>query len=211
MIKVPKFGFSEYLGSIGGILGLVAGMSFISVVELFYHITLKIFGSFKAETVKIHPQTIANTRNLNQVLQVNNDHALYQLTKYFIEFIRTSDIPGMHYIIDSRRNKLVKVFWSTVVTLSLSICCVVIIDTVQHSELNPVIISLDEKIWKAQDVRTLEREFFLVIDTEHSFQIPFPALTYCPDPDNGLYELYKFCHIEDDFEECDKFIQRDEM
>jgi hypothetical protein len=43
------------------------------------------------------------------------------------------------------------------------------------------------------------------------FQIQLPALTYCPDPDSALFELYKLCHIKGEFDECDKFIQREEL
>ncbi|KAH0557954.1 hypothetical protein KQX54_013233 [Cotesia glomerata] len=42
-VKSELFGFIEFLSNTGGLLGLFMGFSFLSVVEIFYFITLRLW------------------------------------------------------------------------------------------------------------------------------------------------------------------------
>jgi Amiloride-sensitive sodium channel len=51
-VKVVPFSFSDFLSNVGGFMGLLAGVSILSIVEIFYH-----FAAFKLrkQTRQFHP------------------------------------------------------------------------------------------------------------------------------------------------------------
>ena len=149
LVQHRIFGVSDFLGSCGGLMGLIAGISVISIVECCF-LFISIF--FTNETVKINPsfEGLPSPRPF----LVNHDHIFYHFAKFFTEFMSKSSIHGLHSATDKKSSKMNKLFWLIVVAVSSVFCSWAIFDSVRHAELNPIVIGVDENFWKIEDVST---------------------------------------------------------
>lgn len=140
------------MASVGGLVGLIAGVSVISLVEFVYHFIVYLLSlrTSKKLFVRVHP-TIAE-RNAANVLPLNQDHAIYQCSKYFFEFTRESSIHGLLYTTNKDEKLTGRVFWAIVVLASTIACGFLIRDNLSHAELNPIVFGIDEKVWKVDEV-----------------------------------------------------------
>ncbi|XP_066582320.1 pickpocket protein 28-like [Prorops nasuta] len=69
-VKNELFGFTEFLSSTGGLLGLCMGFSFLSLVEIFYFGTLRLW-------CRLHKGSNQNTRNKLQVQSLGPHQHVY--------------------------------------------------------------------------------------------------------------------------------------
>jgi Amiloride-sensitive sodium channel len=150
LVKVYSFTFSDFLSKIGGFMGLLAGISVLSIVEFFYLAVV-----FWKKDKKVQPASRPRKVAWDQT------HALYLLTKYYANFLETSGIHGLHYLKDQRR--LGKCFWAFLIVTSIIFCSVLISDIYEHSEKSPVRTTIDDKLWTLEDVRKCS--FFWSFDT----------------------------------------------
>jgi hypothetical protein len=88
MQKLYSFAFADYLGYVGGIMGLLAGISVLSLIEILYHFLspscVNMFNRLRSTRV----QAIDLRRDAGNVIKANEAHVLYQLTKYVIDFMK---------------------------------------------------------------------------------------------------------------------------
>jgi Amiloride-sensitive sodium channel len=144
-VKVQPFDLTYFLSNIGGFMGLLAGVSILSIVEIFYHIvTIKL----SKQAQQIHPTEQAN----RLTAWANKEHLLFQLMKYFAKFIKSSDMHGMKYTQDQTIGKAGRIFWSLLVVLSVTICSVLVIDMNRHAERSPIATRIDPQMWTLDDV-----------------------------------------------------------
>jgi Amiloride-sensitive sodium channel len=126
-------------------MGLLAGVSILSIVEIFYHIAAN---KLRKQTQQVHPAEQAN----RQTSWADEDHLLFQVMKYFAKFIKTSDMHGMNYTQDQTIGKAGRIFWSFLVVLSLTICSVLVIDMNRRAEKSPIVTRIDSQMWTLDDV-----------------------------------------------------------
>lgn len=154
LVRHRSLSFSDYLASIGGLIGLIAGISVISLIEFFYHfvVFLLSFRPSKKLFFRIHPAEAE--RNAANVPSINQNHVLYHCSKYFYEFIKESSVHGLIYTTNKDEKVIGRIFWTTIVVFSSIICVFLIKDNLNHAELNPVAFQIDDKIWKVEEVKT---------------------------------------------------------
>lgn len=128
----------------GGILGLIAGASVLSIVELCFHL-LPCGSAVQQTQNRVHPSSTKTFFVMKKFAQALN---------YFVEFSKITDVDGMRYTNDKNQNLCSKIFWTAAIIFSSLICCAIIIDTYNHAEKSPVAIRIDQKIWSIDDVRT---------------------------------------------------------
>jgi Amiloride-sensitive sodium channel len=155
--RLQMFVFADYLGFIGGIMGLIAGLSVLSLVESVYHfvdiIQTKVRAKLRSRRV------IAVQSSSTEVIQggpkrtnVRQKHALYQFTKYFAQFMATSDAHGFRYIRDKDQHVCGRLFWLVAVAASIAACVVLTSSAFDNAELKPFVIRLDDDFLDAEDV-----------------------------------------------------------
>lgn len=144
--------FSKFLSSVGGIMALVAGVSVLSVVEIFFHLARSLRPTDNQVHAFAQPAPPA----------ASESHILRQLTRYFVEFLRSSSVHGLRYTQGRRHSRCVRIFWAVQVVVSAALCSVLVRDIYKHAEKSPVITSIDAK------TMTLD-------------EIPFPSVVICPD------------------------------
>lgn len=152
LVKTQLASFSDFLGSVGGLLGLFAGVSMISIIEFLYFFIYKpILRTVLHRVHKIHPRNLIKIES-QTVPQINEQHVLYQLSAYFLEFLNRSTIHGVNFIADTEQNFYERIFWIIFVAFSITICYIMTIATYKHAELNPAVINIDERLWTIKDV-----------------------------------------------------------
>lgn len=162
--KIEAFTLTDFMGSVGGIMGLIAGASFISLIELLYHILVKLC-SQKSE---VQPEVLQP-----KVLNINRDHVLYQFSKYFRHFTQESSIHGLIYTTGKRQKTVEKVVWASIVVISLTICGFIVSYTLEHAELNPTVMRIDDKVWNTKEVSELFGKKTVNFILHHQFRFHF--------------------------------------
>lgn len=149
-IEHEAFKFSDYLASIGGLIGLIAGFSLISLVEICYHFLLYLasFRSSRRLFRRTYPEQ--DFRSIRTTF--NQDHVIYQCSQYFFKFIEKSSVHGLTYTTKKGVPLSGRVFWMTFTIISATTCGFLIKDVLKNAELNPITFQIDEEIWKVEDV-----------------------------------------------------------
>ena len=148
LIMVQPLTIFDFLSNVGGFMGLLAGTSVLSVIEVFYHVVHR----YRLKPTAIHP-IMDFASAARRVAWVNENHALFQMSKYCGEFIKASDIHGLNYTRDRRQSRCGRIFWSILVSLSLLACLVLVFDIYQNAEKSPVATSIDSKVLTLDEVR----------------------------------------------------------
>lgn len=166
-VKEDAFRFSSFMGSIGGLIGLFAGISLISVVEVLYHVLNAIVATIRDNMYlnRIKPAWTVQKKDV----YVNRDHVLYQFMKFVRNFFNKSDFHGLHYTTDKATSAFGRVFWVIVMLLAGICCSLLVSDTVINSELNPIEFAVDEKIWTASDVSFTNNVLKYIFQHDASF------------------------------------------
>lgn len=146
LVKHQVYGVFEFLAAFGGLMGLIAGVSVFSIVELLYHI-ITISCACKSSSVAPEVRGIPRRKFL-----VNENGFFDRLKKYLRKIMELSSIHGFYYLINRTQSKAGNIFWTVWVLISVVFCTVLIIDTTSHAELNPIMFELDEKIWNEREV-----------------------------------------------------------
>jgi hypothetical protein len=126
-------------------MGLLVGISILSIVEIFYHIVAI---KLRKLAQQVHPVDRAN----QQIAWADEEHLLLQLMKYFTRYMEASDMLGMSYSQDQTIGKAGRIFWGFLVVLSLTICSVLVIDMNQSAEESPIVTRIDPQMWTLDDV-----------------------------------------------------------
>ena len=158
-IRQKAFGVSEFLGSIGGLMGLFAGISIMSLIEIMFDF----LNALKARFMKVKKLSkivlvipcqglLDETNEAKKKLTINRNHVLFQFSRYFLKFARSSNIHGVNHIVNKEKKPKERIFWFFVTLISTSVCINIVIETVKHSELTPIEFVIDDKIWTLNDV-----------------------------------------------------------
>jgi hypothetical protein len=121
LVKHRTVSFSDYLASIGGLVGLIAGISVISLIDIFYNLIVFCFNFRPSKRLfrRVRP-TMADESATENVL--NEDHVIYQCSKYFFEFIRQSSVHGLIYTTKKDEHVVGRIFWIVFVFVSALSC-----------------------------------------------------------------------------------------
>jgi Amiloride-sensitive sodium channel len=145
---VQSLTFFDFMSNVGGFMGLLAGISVLSIIEVFYHIV----HHFRPKLTAIQP--IMNfSFETRQIPWVNENHAIVQMSKYCGEYIRSSDIHGLQYTRDNKQSRCGKIFWIILVVLSFFSCLILVQNTYKNAEKSPVATSIDPETLNSNDVR----------------------------------------------------------
>lgn len=157
-VKFRALTLSDFLSNIGGFMGLMAGVSVLSLVEFFYFL---VNGLINRKKVAAHDQL---RREANQVTGNSQKHGFSHMYTHFVEFMKSSDMHGLKYAQGQTRIRCEKMSWTLLVTLSITICSILIKNMNEHAEKLPVVIKIDPEVWTLDDVRniSLNKKLFMM-------------------------------------------------
>lgn len=152
-IEELAFGASDFLGALGGLMGLFAGISVVSVIEIGFHL-LRLFVEKMLDRRRLKVHAIGVVKNVDKI----NPSVGQRTLQYFVKIVLKSDIHGIHFLVEGGRKFWEKFFWASVVFASSIFCSFQIFEVIKFSELNPIEFGIDERIWTINDVSSKFRQ-----------------------------------------------------
>jgi hypothetical protein len=153
LVKHRAYNFTDLLALIGGLLGLIAGVSFISLMEIAcFSATIlckKLLNFKNLSRIKPEPSASAQREPIAAWSEHKEKNAL---VKYFLEVFRESSIHGLSRIISKHQSTIGKVLWTAIVVISTITCGSLIANYVKNMQLNPVAFEIDERLWSVEEV-----------------------------------------------------------
>lgn len=147
LIMKKQYNFVDMLSFIGGLLGLLAGFSFLTFVEVIYWFSFRMFGScFRKRFFKVSPIRIEVDEEKKQSkfwTTLNN------IGSYAKRYLESSTIHSFNYI--AKSNGADRSFWFTVFFISM-IACGFMIAQVDKKIPNSRVMSLDDSYKHFRDV-----------------------------------------------------------
>jgi len=135
----------DLLSYIGGSLGLVAGFSVLSFIEICYFFTIRIWFD-KIQGRKVMPLNV----------QEQTPNRLQKLFKvphgFLITYFGNSSIHGLNFLSDDKRHVGEKLFWLISFVAAMAMSFVSINEIYDRFINNPIIMIMDDKISSVADV-----------------------------------------------------------
>jgi Amiloride-sensitive sodium channel len=128
---------TDVISYTGGALGLFLGFSVISLIEIVYYFTIRIF--FERRRLK----RIGVIRK-----QLFKKTSKNMLTNYLME----SSIHGMSQTVFKRRHIIERVFWSVILIASLIYCGLSTLQMYESYINAPIVMTYNDKSVRAEDV-----------------------------------------------------------
>ena len=103
VVRKKQFSNIDFLSYCGGILGLFAGISVLSIFELFYYFTIRVVGdSYKAwKSCKVIP--IKSRQRVSKETFQKENTITKVVKTYLLRYFKESSIHGCNYSVDTKR------------------------------------------------------------------------------------------------------------
>ena len=169
LTRQKAFGVSEFLGSIGGLMGLFAGISIISLIESIFDFST----AMKARILKVkkRPKQILvipwkdimdETNEVKKKMKINRDHVSFECSEYFLRLAESSNVHGVNHIVNKKKRSVERIFWILVTLISIGFCMNTVFETMEHSKLSPIEFGIDNEIWSLNDV--ISESSFIILE-----------------------------------------------
>jgi len=139
-----QFTSLDLLSYIGGLLGLVAGFSVLSFIEICYFFTIRIWFD-KVQGRKVTPLNVQEEApsRLQKLVKVPRE--------YLITYFGNSSIHGLNFMSDDNRHACEKFFWLISFFAAMAMSFVSIKELYIRYINNPIIMVMDDKINSVND------------------------------------------------------------
>lgn len=107
LVRKKQFSNIDFLSYSGGILGLFAGISVLSIFELFYYFTIRVVGNKWKDWKSCKVIPIDNIESRQRVVQqafLKQNKIKTTLRSYTLNYFKESSIHGCNYSVDTSRN-----------------------------------------------------------------------------------------------------------
>jgi hypothetical protein len=144
LIHKKQFNELDFLSFVGGILGLFAGFSALSFVELIYWFTIRVFvKNFRVKVTKVNPE----------VEDTQNEPKTTKITDSFLSYFNESSVHGLNHIIElSKIGYKSSVFWTFFTTSAMTYCFHLIL-TAREKVPDSRVIAYDDNFKYVENVR----------------------------------------------------------
>jgi hypothetical protein len=143
------YGQTDFFGNCGGLLGLFLGVSVISLLEIVYFFTIRLFFNLKSEVPVFSYQN-------NGAEKDNSKHSFFKIAKDLVaDYSTKTSIQGLNYIADTSLTLFERLWWLVIFVVSVFCCGLFIFDVFQRYDSSPIIVSLAETETLISSVSTI--------------------------------------------------------
>jgi Amiloride-sensitive sodium channel len=138
--RVEYYGPIDFLATCGGLLGLFLGVSVISLLELIYFCTIRLYMNMQLSEELDHGRTelVEEFQRPN----VSKTRRCLKLLKQLIaDYFNKTTIQGVNYLAETKVSVAERLWWAIFVALSTFCCGSLISNIIRQYEQSPVIIS----------------------------------------------------------------------
>lgn len=122
LVKQKSIVGLEFVGSFGGLMGLVAGMSLLSIVEVISKALIVIIGKLNQHKTRNKVWVFNSAEPTLVENNFNKNVAARKLPPFLLRFLDASSIHGLQNIGDRKGSIYEKVAWAVVVSASIAFC-----------------------------------------------------------------------------------------
>jgi len=147
-IRRRQFTSLDLLSYIGGSLGLLIGFSVLSLIEICYFFTIKIWFD-KVQQRKVTPLNVQgeSQKRFQKLFKVTHEFPIP------ITYFDKSSIHGLRFLSDDKRHICEKLFWIVSFAAAMAMSFLSIQELYVRYINNPIIITMDGKMSSTNDVR----------------------------------------------------------
>jgi Amiloride-sensitive sodium channel len=139
MQRTEFYGTIDFLAKCGGLLGLCLGVSVISLVEIVYFCTIRVWFDWRRNVRVDHSETVFVEEFRNSRSRVTRYQEVIKGS--IVDCMNKTTIHGINYVAISSLTLLERIWWTTVVVISFLSCGYLIGDVLIRYEQSPVIMS----------------------------------------------------------------------
>ncbi|XP_044758991.1 uncharacterized protein LOC123316815 [Coccinella septempunctata] len=174
--KSELYGIIDFISNSGGILGLFIGFSLFSFAEVIYFLSIKLIENYRKygywagvktgedekymKMNECHPNEYCDNTKKKK-FSAKNHVFMPKIRDYVREYCEVSTIQGLGYILKST-TLFERIWWIVVFLLCMTGCILMIYEVVYKWITTPVLVALS-----TQEIPI--------------YDIPFPAVTICPE------------------------------
>jgi Amiloride-sensitive sodium channel len=183
--RVEHYGPIDFLATCGGLLGLFLGVSVISLSELMYFCTIRLYMNMQLSEELDHGRTEL-VEEFQRPYVSKTRRCLKLLKQLMADYFDKTTIQGVNYLAEAKLSVAERLWWAIVVALSTFCCGSLISNIIRQYEQSPVIISYANEETPISEVskkilKNLKSSADLIrFHFFKSFQIPYPGVTICP-------------------------------
>jgi Amiloride-sensitive sodium channel len=122
---------TDFLADCGGILGLCLGFSVMSLLEIFFFCTIRLWCSLMRSKAKVDDDS--------------GPGGLATLKELVVDYSTKTTIQGLNYMADTDRTTVERFCWTGVVVLSIFCSGSLIFDTVRRFDQSPVTVNYENE------------------------------------------------------------------
>jgi Amiloride-sensitive sodium channel len=149
--RTELYGRTEFLANCGGLLGLFLGVSVMSVLEIVYFCSIRVFFNRRIDDTSIDLEE--NVQKTSGVFQILRDLIADYSTK--------TTIQGINYVGNTELSRTERFWWTIFFVISSFCCGSLIFDTARHYQQSPVIVTLATDETPISEVR---KHIILILD-----------------------------------------------
>jgi Amiloride-sensitive sodium channel len=163
------YGTTDFLANCGGILGLCLGVSVMSLFEIVYFCTIRLWFNMRRSESDDQDQA------MELQITANQTNGMIKLTKDLIaDYSSRTTIQGIKYVADNNLLVIERLWWGMIVVISTICCGSLITDAVRQYDQSPVIVS-----YANEDTSVSEVIYFFIlkklIDRKYSLLDSIPS------------------------------------
>jgi Amiloride-sensitive sodium channel len=130
------YGATDFLANFGGLLGLFLGVSIISLLEIGYYCTIRLWCNWK------NKKMFGFFSDRDQFPTEDRNNKFLPIMKQLItDYYKKTTIQGIKYATDTNRSLIEIIWWTIVIMVSVLCCALLIFDTVRRYDQSPLIAS----------------------------------------------------------------------
>jgi Amiloride-sensitive sodium channel len=137
--RTEAYGMTDFLANCGGILGLCLGVSVISLLEILYFCTIRLYVYLRTD--QSTNQTITIFVEELQYFRYKKRRVMKTMKELVADYSSKTTIQGTKYVADSNLTPIERVWWATVVVISIYCCGSLISDMFGRYNETPLIIT----------------------------------------------------------------------
>jgi Amiloride-sensitive sodium channel len=131
-------GSTMFLANCGGLFGLCLGISIISVLEIFYFFTIRLF--FKCQSIERH-----NTIFAKETFTEKKYEPLRLMKDLIVDYVSRTTVQGVKYVGKRNLYPIERIWWTIVIFISIIFCGSLILNLFKNYDNSPVTIHFADK------------------------------------------------------------------
>jgi Amiloride-sensitive sodium channel len=139
--RMELYGTTDFLATCGGLLGLFLGVSIISLLEIVYFCTIRLYLKLRTGEKLDQERQIEPVEDSQRKHVEKTKRCIEVLKNLMTDYFTKTTIQGINYVTSTGLSLVERTWWAMVLVLSTFCCGALISNVIRLYEKSPIIIS----------------------------------------------------------------------